>query len=271
MRQRLLTALLITPLAIVAILLLPSASFALIVAGLFLLALWEWTRLSGLRSRLLRSLLVALAAAIMFLLWTQRGTWSWWSAIGAGCLWWLAALAWLRHFSFAATPTPVNTTLKLAGGALAVLPAWVAIAELHLAQPHLHTWALYALLLVWTADTSAFLAGSRFGKTKLAPKISPGKTIAGVVGALLGSALIAGVGGWLLAVRGMTLVALVLLGLLSVAFSIIGDLFESLIKRHANVKDSGTLFPGHGGVYDRLDSVFAALPIFALGKFVLGL
>jgi phosphatidate cytidylyltransferase len=271
MKQRVVTALLVTPLAIAVILLLPSAGFALLVAGLCLLALWEWTRLAGLRSRPLRGALVALGAGLLCALWWQRGSWFWWLLIGAGGVWWLAACAWLRHFTFAAAPSRANSALKLLGGALAVLPAWTAMTELHLAQPRLHTWALYALMLVWTADTSAYLAGSRWGTTKLAPKISPGKTIAGVYGALAGSALIAVVGGWLLEVRGATLVALVLLGLVSVAFSIVGDLFESLIKRHANVKDSGTLFPGHGGVFDRLDSVFAALPIFALGKFALGL
>jgi phosphatidate cytidylyltransferase len=143
--------------------------------------------------------------------------------------------------------------------------------KMHLGQETLHTWALYALVLVWGADTFAYLAGSRWGTTKLAPKISPGKTVAGVYGALAGSALIAVIGGWLLDVRGMTLLALVVLAMISVLFSIVGDLFESLIKRHASVKDSGSLFPGHGGVCDRLDGAFAALPIFVLGKAALGL
>jgi phosphatidate cytidylyltransferase len=92
-----------------------------------------------------------------------------------------------------------------------------------------------------------------------------------VYGALAGSVVIATAGGWLLDVRDLTLLPLLVLGLLTVAFSIVGDLFESLIKRHAGVKDSGALFPGHGGVFDRLDGVFAALPIFALGKAILGL
>jgi phosphatidate cytidylyltransferase len=143
--------------------------------------------------------------------------------------------------------------------------------QLHQSQVDVHTWGLYALMLVWAADSCAYFVGSRWGTTKLAPQISPGKTIVGVYGALAGSALIAVAGGWLLNVRGMSLLALVVLGMVAVVLSIVGDLFESLIKRHAQVKDSGHMFPGHGGVYDRLDGVFAALPLFALGKAALGL
>jgi phosphatidate cytidylyltransferase len=207
----------------------------------------------------------------MVALWCCRDTWFWWPLIAAGAVWWVFAIIWLGRFSFAAAPTPEHALVKLLAGALAVLPAWAALMQMHLGQSSFHTWALYALTLVWGADTFAYLAGSRWGTTKLAPKISPGKTVAGVYGALAGSALIAIIGGWLLDVRGMTLAALVVLAMISVLFSIVGDLFESLIKRHAGVKDSGALFPGHGGVCDRLDGAFAALPIFALGKAVLGL
>jgi phosphatidate cytidylyltransferase len=125
--------------------------------------------------------------------------------------------------------------------------------------------------LGWSADTFAYLAGSRWGRKKLAPNISPGKTIVGVYGAMAGTAVVAVIGGCLLGVHNVQLIPLAALALICVAFSIIGDLFESLIKRHANVKDSGALFPGHGGVFDRLDSAFAVLPIFAIGKTLLGL
>ena len=271
MKQRVVTALLITPIAIAMILLMSSVAFAIFIAVLCLIALWEWTRLSGMRSRPWRGVLVALAGASMIALWCCRDSWFWWPLIAAGAVWWLFAFLWLRRFSFAAAPTRENTALKLLAGALAVLPSWTAMMQVHRSQSELHTWALYTLMLIWAADTFAYLAGSRWGRTKLAPQISPGKTIAGVYGALAGSAVIAIVGGWLLGVRDATLLPLVIVGMISVLFSIVGDLFESLIKRHAGVKDSGNLFPGHGGVFDRLDGVFAALPIFALGKAVLGL
>jgi phosphatidate cytidylyltransferase len=191
--------------------------------------------------------------------------------IGAGCAWWPAAIVWLRNFSFAASPTREHTVLKLAAGALTILPAWAGLMRILVTQDTPHTWALYSLFIVWAADSFAYLAGKRWGRTKLAPSISPGKTREGVYGALIGCAVIAAIGGWLLHVRGTILLLLVLFSLLAAAFSVVGDLFESLLKRHANVKDSGTLFPGHGGVCDRLDGVFAALPIFALSKALLGL
>ena len=271
MKTRVVTALLVTPIAIAVILLLPTIAFAMLIGVLCLIALWEWTRLSGMRSRPWRGVLVGLAGTLMVALWCWRGNWFWWLLIGAGAVWWLFAIAWLRHFSFAAAPTRENTALKLLAGALCVLPAWTAMMQVHGAQADLHTWGLYVLMLVWAADSCAYVAGSRWGRAKLAPQISPGKTIVGVYGALAGSTLIAIVGGWLLGVRDATLLPLVVLGLIAVLFSIVGDLFESLVKRHAGVKDSGALFPGHGGVLDRLDAVFAALPVFALGKAVLGL
>jgi phosphatidate cytidylyltransferase len=271
LKQRVITALLITPLAIAMILLLPSTIFGFVIAGLCLLASWEWTRMAGMRSRPLRAVLVSVCAVALWLLWIYADAMSGWIVIVAGCVWWFFAFAWLKHFSFGAAPTRENTAIKLFAGVLAILPAWTAMMQLHRGQVSPHTWALYALMLVWAADSFAYLAGRQWGKVKLAPNISPGKTIVGVYGALVGSSVIALLGGWLLGVRGASLIGLVVLALIAVLFSVVGDLFESLIKRHCNVKDSGALFPGHGGAFDRLDGVFAALPFFALGKFLLGL
>ena len=271
MKQRVITALLLTPIAIGLILFAPSALFGVVIAALCLLASWEWTRMSGMRSRPLRAVLIALCALAMLGLWWLAEEALGWTVIALGSVWWVLALVWLTHFSFGAAPTRGNVALKLAAGALSVLPAWTAMMALHGSQPSPHTWALYALMLVWAADTFAYLSGRRWGTTKLAPAISPGKTLAGVYGALVGSGIVALIGGWWLGVRGAGLIGLVALALIAVCFSVVGDLFESLIKRHCNVKDSGTLFPGHGGAYDRLDGVFAALPVFALGKHLLGL
>jgi phosphatidate cytidylyltransferase len=271
MKQRIITALLITPLAIALILYAPVLVSAAIIGALCLTALWEWTRLSGMRSRPLRAVLVGLGALAMVVLWCSESLPLWWTLIGAGCLWWPVAFLWLRKFSFAASPTNENTAIKVVAGALTVLPAWAGLMRILLTQGAPHTWALYSLFLVWVADSFAYLTGSRWGRNKLAPQVSPGKTFEGLYGGLIGCAVIAAIGGWLLDVRGLTLLLLVLFSLVAAAFSVIGDLFESLLKRHAGVKDSGTLFPGHGGVCDRLDGVFAALPIFALCKALLGL
>ncbi|MEO8803443.1 MAG: phosphatidate cytidylyltransferase [Rudaea sp.] len=271
MKQRVITALLITPIAVALILLLPQLGFAMLVGALCLMALWEWTRLSGLHDRRIRAGLLALTLALFVVLWLYRATAAFWLTIVVGCAWWFVVLAWLNRFTFAASPTHENTAIKLVAGGVAVIPAWAAIVWLNGGPVYGPWWSLFALALSWSADTFAYLAGSRWGRRKLAPNISPGKTFAGVYGAFAGTAVVAVICGWLLGVTPMKLPLFVLLALVCVGFSIIGDLFESLIKRHAGVKDSGAMFPGHGGVFDRLDSAFAVLPIFAVGKALLGL
>jgi phosphatidate cytidylyltransferase len=274
LRQRVITALLLAPLAILLILLLPTSVFAGLLAIAFLAAAWEWTRLAGMRSRVARGVTLGIVLIAFAALWSLRDVaWLWPALIVAGVAWWVLVCVWLRHFAFAAAPTTENRNLKLLAGAFVVFPAWVAGISIHGSPSHGHIWAFLAMLLVWAADTGAYFAGSYFGKgkRKLAPQISPGKTWVGVYGAFATSALVAAVAGWLLGVRDLRLLGLIVVTILTVASSIVGDLLESLMKRHANVKDSGALFPGHGGLLDRLDSVFAALPVFALGKLLLGL
>ena len=274
LRQRVITALLLAPLAILLILLLPTSVFAGLLAIAFLAAAWEWTRLAGMRSRVARGVALGVVLIAFAALWSLRDVaWLWPTLIVIGVAWWVLVCVWLRHFAFAAAPTTENRNLKLLAGAFVVFPAWVAGLSIHGSPSHGHIWAFLAMLLVWAADTGAYFAGSYFGKgkRKLAPQISPGKTWVGVYGAFATSALVAAVAGWLLGVRDLRLLGLIVVTILTVASSIVGDLLESLMKRHANVKDSGALFPGHGGLLDRLDSVFAALPVFALGKLLLGL
>ncbi|HEY9132756.1 MAG TPA: phosphatidate cytidylyltransferase [Dyella sp.] len=271
MLQRVITALLLFPFALLLILWPPTAIFAPLVAIAFLAALWEWTSLCGIVHVGLRFALLAASAAIFVGLWWLRDSAAWPAIVIVGLLWWIVACLWLRHFAFGAAPTRENRLLKLAAGALIVFPAWVAALMIRRDEPHGHWWVFLALAIVWAADIGAYFSGRLFGKRKLAPTISPGKTWAGVYGALVGGALVAGIGGNLLGVSGVKLGCLVVLSLFTVVASIVGDLLESLMKRHAAVKDSGRLFPGHGGLLDRLDSVFAALPVFAAGKFLLGL
>lgn len=269
--QRVLTALLLAPLAIIVILLPSTPWFALICAVVFVGALAEWLQLLGMRPGAAHYVLLAVAAGLFALLWFAPASALTLPLLIVGVVWWLAAGLWLRHFSFAAAPTRENRLLKLGAGVLVTFPAWIALVNLHGREPHGHAWTLLALMIVWAADIGAFFAGRTFGKRKLAPNISPGKTRAGAYGALVAGTALCLVGGCWLGVRGTQLIGLGVLALVTVAASIEGDLLESLMKRHAGAKDSGHLFPGHGGLLDRLDSVFAALPVFALGLRVLGI
>lgn len=276
LKQRVITAIILAPLLVALIFLTRASVFATLLGLIFLLGMWEWTRMAGVRGYPLR-LAALLAYAVLFtLLWhVCKSPW-WWLPVLAGLVWWLLALAWLGHNGFAAKATRGHAILKLVAGAFVVVPAWCAVVVMHgdLAKPHTghgHWWVLFFACIVVAADIGAYTAGRRWGRIKLAPAISPGKTREGVYGALVCSAIVGLIGGAALQVPALRLPAMVGLALLTVLFSIIGDLFESLMKRHAGVKDSGALFPGHGGVFDRMDSIVAALPVFVLGKFLLGL
>jgi phosphatidate cytidylyltransferase len=141
----------------------------------------------------------------------------------------------------------------------------LALARLHAHGPQL---LLFLFLLVVAADVGAYFAGRRFGRNKLAPRVSPGKTWEGVLGGFVAAALLAAFGVWWFAVDAPRFLGLCMI---VVVASIIGDLTESLFKRHAGLKDSGTLLPGHGGLLDRVDSVTAAAPVFLVGLERLGL
>jgi phosphatidate cytidylyltransferase len=142
----------------------------------------------------------------------------------------------------------------------------MALVRLRVDVPRGAQWLLFALCLVWAADVGAYFAGRSFGHTKLAPQVSPGKTWEGVLGGLVFAGLVALWGSWWFALPALKLVPVCLV---VVAFSVVGDLTESLLKRFAGLKDSGTLFPGHGGVMDRIDSLTSAMPVLLLGLQVL--
>ena len=179
-------------------------------------------------------------------------------------LWWISAAFWLVVIPFCLRRRWLVAQHKAAAyatGLVVIVPTWAAMVGLHERSPWL---LLAAIALVWVADIAAYFTGRAFGRRKLAPNLSPGKTWEGVAGAVLGTLIYA-----LLAalVAGLSLVAglgwipfLVLL----TAISVLGDLFESMVKRQAGVKDSGNLLPGHGGILDRIDSQTSTLPLVAL-------
>lgn len=271
LRARVLTALVLAPLAVLGVLWLPSTAFAGLLGLLLGYAVWEWTRVIGFSRKRLRLAIVACNAAMMAaLLWFDPQAWLL-PVAALGALWWCLAIVWLRAWRFGAEPTRANREIKMLVGSAMVVPAWVAAWLLHRDPDGGPLWTLFLLLLVWIADVCAYFAGRRFGQHKLAPKISPGKTREGVYGAMFGTLLFAAVAGWMLEPVPVAHGLLILLAAVTVLFSIVGDLFESLIKRQANLKDSGSLLPGHGGMLDRIDSVLAALPIFVCGRYLIGL
>lgn len=274
---RILAALLMAPVAIAAVLLLNTPWMAAVSAILFLAALWEWLRLTDIDDTLARTALLALNLLLMVAV-------VWASATGGGSLvllkilamigvvWWLLATLWLHYYDFASDHDTKARVFKLAAGTLAVIPAWAALCVIHAGENggHGNRWLLLALAIVWATDTGAYFAGRKFGKRKLAPRISPNKTVEGLAGGVIAGVVVAVVFAPLAGATVAHLPLVALVAVLTVLASVVGDLFESLLKRHVGAKDSGTLIPGHGGVLDRLDSVLAALPVFAFGQIWLG-
>ncbi|MFK3649085.1 phosphatidate cytidylyltransferase [Lysobacter enzymogenes] len=281
-QTRLLAALVMAPVAIAAILLLPTPWMIAAAAVVFLAGLWEWFDLAEIEDTLSRTVLLVVHMALMVaIVWASRGGGAgdpaqppsmvlFKIASLVGVIWWLLALLWLQRFNFASDHRTYARMFKLAAAALSVIPAWCALTWIHADGPNGHWWLLTALAVVWAADSGAYFAGRKFGMLKLAPRVSPNKTVEGLIGGAVAGVAV-GVGLSLLAgasVDQLPWVAVV--SLVAVLFSVVGDLFESLLKRHAGVKDSGHLIPGHGGVLDRIDGVLAALPVFALGKAIFG-
>lgn len=281
-KTRLIAALVMAPVAIAAILLLPTPWLIAAAAVVFLAGLWEWFDLAEIEDTLSRTVLLVVHMALMVaLVWASRGGGAgdpaqppsmvlFKIASLVGVIWWLLALLWLQRFNFASDHRTYARMFKLAAAALSVIPAWCALTWIHAEGGSGHWWLLTALAVVWAADSGAYFAGRKFGMLKLAPRVSPNKTVEGLIGGAVAGVAV-GVGLSLLA--GATAAQLpwvALVSLVAVLFSVVGDLFESLLKRHVGVKDSGHLIPGHGGVLDRIDGVLAALPAFALGKAIFG-
>jgi phosphatidate cytidylyltransferase len=259
------------PLVIYGVLALPLNLFALLLGVLLVAGAWEWGHLVPLASSALRLLYCAAIAGLMWLLW-QTGLdaairW----LLSLAVLWWLFALYWLTHPQICAQAGAACTGFKLLAGILVIVPAWAALAVLQGSGPDGPVLTLGLLVMVWLADSGAYFAGRRWGRNKLAPVISPGKTREGAYGGLLASMVFAGVAGAIYSHSLRWTLACLLASLAAMLFSIAGDLLESLMKRQSGNKDSGHIIPGHGGILDRLDSLLAAAPLFLAGFLWLGL
>jgi len=266
LKQRLLTALILIPLVVWAVLGLSTAVLGLILGLFVLLGSWEWARLIGLQSTLARSSYVAFIAMLLylstFLLATSAGFV--FAVLVVAGLWWLVGTAWVFRYRGETGLKPADTQFGLFIGVVVLIPTWLAMIYIHAFSDDGPAMLLFVMVLIWAADSGAYFAGRKFGKHKLAPSVSPGKTIEGVVGGLLAAALFSVIGAVSFDLPVLGGISFVLLSVIVVLLSVIGDLFESLFKRRAGVKDSGQLLPGHGGVLDRIDSLTAAAPIFAL-------
>lgn len=275
LKHRLITALILIPVVILALFFLPPLGFALVTLAVCMLAAWEWGPLAGFVASTQRVWLAVLCGLLLALMLLTLPPYHYDSAhvaqislsLWLSLAWWLLALLLVFAYPASASLWRGSRILRLVFGLLTIVPFFWGMIALrqygYEANPYTGAWwLLYVMVLVWGADSGAYLFGKRFGKRKLAPKVSPGKTWEGFIGGLATSAVIALLFGHY-APLAMSTPTLLGCSVAAALASVLGDLTESMFKREAGVKDSSHLIPGHGGVLDRIDSLTAAIPVFS--------
>jgi len=269
LKQRILTAFVLLAMLLPALLVKPAWPFALLTLVAMAAAGWEWARLNdGGRASIAFGVGLGIACLLAFL--------AGWTTSAPRLLWWTATAVWVLGGVWALSRgvagwPRVPRPLRIAVGLVALWTAWLAMVS---ARAGGLNFILSVFMLVWAADVFAYFGGRAFGRRKLAPAISPGKSWAGVWCGIAGALLLAL--GWIffdgrglayydsfytLVAERLTVIGMALVVVFLVAMSVVGDLFESLVKRSAGAKDSSRLLPGHGGILDRVDALLPVFPI----------
>lgn len=263
LKVRVLTASILGAALLAGLFWLPPPWTVLAFAAVMTLAAWEWAAFGALRGRTARLAYVAGMAALLWLAWLWTGSPTHLRLLlSLACIWWIIAFLWVTLAAGRTRPA-----LALICGVPVLVPAFIALARLQVSPRGIAKgpeMVLWMVLLVCAADIGAYFAGRSLGRHKLAPQVSPGKTWEGAAGGLAAVLVVALAGAVHLR---LPVVASIAFGGAVGVFSVIGDLTESLFKRGAGLKDSGSLLPGHGGILDRIDSVTAAAPLYALVLF----
>ena len=265
LKQRIITGVVLIPLVVFALLRLPSEWLAVVLGVFALAAAWEWASMiaENTASKIFYVIVCAvLLAGGWYLLEDNHVR----MLMLIGSAYWVIVLMLLAFYQSSWIGNYILHGFLHYSGYFVITVGWLAMMALHQQKPSL---LLFLFVLVWVADSAAYFAGKKFGRNKLAEQLSPGKTREGVLGAIVGTLILSFIGVWIWQSElqlGLA-VYFVMLCVLSALISVVGDLFESLLKRNAGKKDSGILIPGHGGVLDRIDSLLAAAPGFMLGLY----
>ena len=276
MKQRIITALILAPLAIAAIFFLPLQFFMLFAAGIFLLASKEWAGFVSKEPSSATLYIFGLILGITLMLMPIGLIWGpelphhyIITGLTVAGAWWCVALVMVVRYPTSATLWRNSKLLKSIFGLLTLIPFFWGLVVLRSVNMHHDFYfgaelLMYVFLLVWAADSGAYFAGRQFGKRKLAPNVSPGKTIEGLLGGLVSAVIVAYFASHYFAIPAEKLGLFFAASVITTLVSALGDLTESIFKREAGLKDSSNLLPGHGGILDRIDSLTAAVPVFAL-------
>jgi phosphatidate cytidylyltransferase len=286
LKQRILTALILAPLAIAAIFYLPLNYFAGFILVVMAIGAWEWGPLMGLVTSKKRWAFVGTNILLITLLWLYLPVGELWLAYknphqAVLALLWLAVAWWVLSAVLTLSYPKLSQfwsshrSIRGAFGWLTLVPTWLAFMVLR--SSHYELEAFYGaqllmllFLMVWGADVGAYFVGKAFGKRKLLPNVSPGKTMEGFLGGIVSACLLILITGFIFEWDSEKFITLLLVTVLITTVSVLGDLNESMFKRQAGVKDSGTILPGHGGILDRIDSLTATAPIYALCYILIG-
>jgi phosphatidate cytidylyltransferase len=278
LKQRIITALILAPLALTAILFLPLFSFEIAIAVVMGLGAWEWANMSGLCSFRTKSTYTAIVLGICFgliyllpidMIWHQGQLNALYRyVLGVAVLWWIVSLGMIIVYPKLSSIWHTSRALRGVFGLLTLIPTWVAVVSLRTSLYEVDPFygaslIFYVLGIVWAADIGAFFIGVKFGRHKLRPRVSPGKTLEGLMGGVGASFAIIAFAALHYQVDPTRIWLHLMIGGLTVGVSALGDLNESMFKRCAGIKDSGNMIPGHGGLLDRIDSLTAAFPVFA--------
>ena len=270
--RRAATAVVAIPVAVITVLALPTEGVALVLAIVMVAASVEWARITTPQRVAVYGFPLAVAVSVL-LLWLAALQWLGWLRVlcAMSLAWWCVALLWVVRFEqgrdLAALDRAITRGIV---GWMIIVPAWAGLVYVHASGEDGPSRVLFILLVVWAADIGAYFAGRRFGVRRLAALTSPGKSVEGVAGGIAAVGMLGIAAGLWLNLPVMLVGMLTLLCVAAGALSVLGDLMESLVKRRSGVKDSGNVLPGHGGILDRIDSLTAATPAFAVGFDLLG-
>ncbi|HAS6347916.1 TPA: CDP-diglyceride synthetase [Vibrio vulnificus] len=279
MKQRIITALILAPLVVLGIFELPLSLFITALVAVTLLGFWEWTQFVDTQSRI-KAMVPAVIVTIGSLFWIDGDSASQnqiglphYLMLAAGTAWWLYASALAITYPKSTQSWQGHKPLRHLFGLLTLIPFMWSVILLRAVDVENAPYfgaklVMFVCLLVWAADSGAYFAGKSLGKRKMAPKVSPNKTIEGLIGGVIAAVIV----GWAFSgwfdIPFSSPLHMVLITLATVVISVLGDLVESMFKRESGIKDSSNIIPGHGGILDRIDSLTAAFPIFALLYFL---
>ncbi len=255
LQKRVATAVVLIPTVLYLIFFLENPEFKIAMSVVLVLASWEWSRLIGLKELPAQAVYIFLALVLAFVSQFLPSA----LIYLFGGVWWLMAVYLVATYPESEALWEDKLPIKAIIGYAILIPTWLGVVELQAQSPWL---MMFVFVLVWAADIGAYFFGRKFGKNKLAPKVSPGKSIEGLLGGLVVSLFIGLLLKNLVGLNELSIIQSIAIFTTVVLFSVLGDLSESLFKRSSGVKDSSQLLPGHGGILDRIDSLTAAVPVY---------